>query len=146
MGAGLFRLYGCWFPSSTCRSVFMHELANAVLFLQYFYVLFLGLPGLVEVLVSMRCSLPWLANLMLFSVFLFCFPRCFCQRSQIFQKYGHHFKNSRLRKGDMWRVPYWGLTNSKRPHTRDLSACGVGVPLWHLMMSQLDLTVGLFLS
>jgi hypothetical protein len=48
----------------------MHEPANAVLFLQYFYMLFLGLHGLVEVLVSMRCSLPWLANMMLYSAFL----------------------------------------------------------------------------
>jgi hypothetical protein len=32
-------------------------------------MLFLGLHGLVEILVSMRCSLPWLANLILYSAF-----------------------------------------------------------------------------
>jgi hypothetical protein len=42
----------------------VHEPASAVLFLQYFCMLYLGLHGLVEVLLSLRCSLAWLASLM----------------------------------------------------------------------------------
>jgi hypothetical protein len=61
-------------------------------FFSTFYTLYLGLHGLVDVLLSVRCSLPWIANLILYSAFFFCFPRCFCQRSKIFQKFRHHFK------------------------------------------------------
>ena len=49
----------------------MHEPGNVVLFLQYLCVLYLGIHGLVEVFLSRRCSLPWLANLMLYSAFFF---------------------------------------------------------------------------
>ena len=81
----LVSFYGCWFPSSTCRSVFMHEPGNAVLFLQYLYVLYLGIHGLVEVFLSRRCSLPWLANLMLYSAF-FPPPRDVCVSVHRFSK------------------------------------------------------------
>jgi len=55
----------------------MHEPGNAALFLQYFYELYLSLYGLVEVLLSRRCSLPWLANLMLYSAVFFLFSSMF---------------------------------------------------------------------